>query len=163
MPLHVIAGLLTCLTSLPDHRDTERAWEQIAAAFQRYNNDDVTMAKVPAWYTIELLCDQAMTQHPNQKHEGRAYTKRMHAAQQAGSEIHRAEIHHHKVTLMAGVGVPCAGVYGIDMYDDDVLRKPQSIVEVASAEAMHLGFSDSEIDAVFFNVTADDEFLSIDV
>lgn len=147
MPLHVMAGLLGCLASMPDHRDTDRAWEQIAEAFRRYNNDDVTMAKVPAWYTIELLCDQAMLVHPNQKHEGRAYTKRTHAS-------------HHDKTV--GVAAGCAGVYGIEMYDD-ALQKQQSLVEVASAEAMSMGFSDSDIDAVFFNVNADDDFLSIDV
>lgn len=160
MTLHVTAGLLSCLANLPDHRDTDRAWEQIDAFFRRYNNYDVTMAKVPAWYTIELLCDQAMILHPNQKHEGRAYTKRMHALQPpvlGAAEIHSAEIHH-----KAGVGlaVPCAGVYEIEIYDD-TLRK-QSLAEVAPAEAMSLRFSNSEID-VFSNVNADDDFLLLDV
>ncbi|KAH6883540.1 hypothetical protein B0T10DRAFT_410917 [Thelonectria olida] len=161
MPLHVIASLLSCLANLPDHRETDRAWEQIDAVFRRYNNDDVTMAKVPAWYTIELLCDQAVILHPNQKHEGRAYMKRMHAQQPpvpGAAEIHSTEIHH-----KAGVGlaVPCAGDYGIEIYDDTL--KKQSLAEVASAEAMSLRFSDSEIDAASFNINADDDFLSIDI
>lgn len=151
MPLHVIAGLLSGLSRLPEHRDTDRAWEQIDAAFQRYNNDEVSMAKVPAWHSIETLCDQAMLQHPNQKHEGRSYIKRMHTARPvAGAEMHKM------------AGMPCGGVYGIEMYDQS-LRK-HGLEEMASAEAtISMGFSDSDIDAVFFNVNGEDEYLSIDI
>ncbi|KAI5463709.1 hypothetical protein BGZ63DRAFT_423030 [Mariannaea sp. PMI_226] len=181
MPFHVIAGMLSCLASLPDHRDTDRAWEQIDAAFRRYNNNDVTMAKMPAWYSIELLCDQAMVLHPNQKHEGRAYAKRIHTPQPrphsqqqrqhshhqlaTGNETHNAQIHQKGLGL-GGISVsvmPCPGVYGIDIYDES-LRKHHSMVEVTeTADPMNMGFPDNDIDNVFFNANADDEYLSIDV
>ncbi|KPM45402.1 hypothetical protein AK830_g1210 [Neonectria ditissima] len=150
MPLHVIAGLLSGLSRLSDHRDTDRAWGQVDAAFRRYNNEDTSMAKVPAWHSIEILCDQAMAQHPGQKHQGRAYTKRTHTSRSVGgAELHKL------------VGMPCGGVYGIEMYDES-LRK-QVLGDVASAEAISLGFSDTEIDAVFFTVNGEDDFLSIDI
>ncbi|KAH7134247.1 hypothetical protein EDB81DRAFT_94426 [Dactylonectria macrodidyma] len=151
MPLHVIAGLLSCLSRQPDHRDSDRAWEQIGAAFRRYNNDGISMAKVPAWHSIETLCDQAMLQHPNQKHEGRAYTKRMHTSRPLpGTEMHKL------------AGMPCGGVYGIDVYEGG--PRKQGPDQVAPAEVtISMGFSDSDIDAVFFNVNGEDEYLSIDI
>lgn len=150
MPLHVIAGLLSGLSHLPNHRDTDRAWDQVDAAFRRYNNDNTSMAKVPAWHSIETLCYHAMDQHPSQKHDGRAYTKRTHTSRPVGgAELHKL------------VDMPCGGVYGIEIYNES-LRK-QVLGEVTSAEAIGLGFSDTEIDAVFFNANGDDDFLSIDI
>ncbi|KAH7312433.1 hypothetical protein B0I35DRAFT_480890 [Stachybotrys elegans] len=77
MPIHAITGILAGLARQPNHPETDRAWEQVDAVFRRYNNDEMSMAKIPAWHAIEIMCERAMMQHSQISHGGRSYTRRI--------------------------------------------------------------------------------------
>lgn len=155
MPIHVIAGLLSGLARQPDHPDTDRAWEQIDIVFRRYNNDDISMAKIPAWHAIEALCDQAMAQHPAQPHEGHSYTKRVH--KHAHSPM--TDDSDHLKTTVSPMMLGDMSMYGADMSEPTLSQMFSS-----TGPAMSMGFPTSgPNDLSFFNITADGDFPSLDI
>lgn len=155
MPIHVIAGLLSGLARQPDHPDTDRAWEQVEIVFRRYNNDDISMAKVPAWHAIEALCDQAMAQHPGEPHEGRAYSKRIHK-HGAQPPVPDDTDHMKNVTPMMMGDI---GMYGTDM-GETALGQMFS----TAGSTMPLAFATSGQGGMnFFNMNADGDFPSLDI
>ena len=154
MPIHIVAGLLSGLARQPDHPDTARAWEQIDVVFQRYNNEDISMAKIPAWTSIENLCDQAILKHPNRTHEGRSYTNRLHKTNPPNAPPTMWELH--KPEELSQLSAYSLGIY------DAGLGQP-NLTEMFSPAAMNFGFSNSDIDTVFFNLNENNEFPSIDI
>ncbi|KAH7116464.1 hypothetical protein EDB81DRAFT_767483 [Dactylonectria macrodidyma] len=140
IPIHCIAGLLSGLARLPSHADTDRAWAQIDVVFQRYNNEDISMAKTLAWNSVENLCDQAMLKHPNRVHEGRSYVKRIH---KNGSPMTAWEPHRAGAVSYGGMG-------SIDL-SERIIRQPD-VSQRFSREAMNSDFSADGIDAIFFNL-----------
>ncbi|KAI5460970.1 hypothetical protein BGZ63DRAFT_405408 [Mariannaea sp. PMI_226] len=173
MPLQVVTIMLTCLANVPDHQDTDRAWEQINIAFQRYSSHGLAMAKMPTWSVIEVLCDQAMALHPNRKHEGCAYTKRMYTSESqqepqhphheqqvaAGNETHSTPDHQNALSLDNSSSISCTRAGEISAFDEN-LRKQSEVVELAMTEAMNNGFSDNDIDPyLFFTMSPDDALL----
>lgn len=151
MPIHVVAGLLSGLARQPDHSSTDRAWEQIEVVFQRYNNEDVSMAKIPAWISIEKLCDQAMLKHPDRVHDGRSYANRLHKTE---SSMPFWEPQKPGGTSQIGI---CA----VESYDQKAFQP--SLSDMFSAEATNFGFTTTDIDTLFFNLNENNEFPSIDI
>lgn len=78
VPWHSIGRLLTKLAKLPAYAEAERAWRQVDVIFRRHNNEDFSMANVPAWRVVERLCDQAMLTHSSRVHTGYCYTTRLY-------------------------------------------------------------------------------------
>lgn len=77
LPLHSIGRLLTKLSDLLAYADAERAWRQVDVILRRHNNEDFSMANVPAWRVVERLCDQAMLAHSSRAHAGCSYATRL--------------------------------------------------------------------------------------
>ncbi|CAM1511760.1 Fc.00g092730.m01.CDS01 [Cosmosporella sp. VM-42] len=152
MPIHVVAGLLSGLARQPDHPDTDRAWEQVDVVFRRYNNENISMAKIPAWNSIENLCDRAMQKHPSRNHEGRAYTNRIHK----NNSPHAAWEAQQKPE-----GISYDSMCSVDMYDNGISQP--SLTQMFSTESMSVGFSASDIDTIFFNLNENNELPSIDI
>lgn len=149
MPIHVIAGLLSGLARQPDHADTDRAWEQVEVVFQRYNNEDMSMAKIPAWHAIETLCDQAMAQHPGEPHEGRAYTKRIHK-HVGPSVLDDADRMRSVDPMMVAEG----GLFGDDLTNSALGQM------FATTDSGPLGFGQG---MSFYDMNADSDFPSLDL
>ncbi|KAL6411921.1 hypothetical protein AUP68_04300 [Ilyonectria robusta] len=148
IPIHCIAGLLLGLARRPDHGDTDRAWKQIDVVFQRYNNEDISVAEVLAWNSVENLCDQAMLKHPNRAHEGRSYVERIHkTAPVTAWEPHRSD----------AVSYEGMGFSGLD----ENIRQ-SNLSHRFLGEGMDSGFSTGDIEALFFNLDKDSEFLPTD-
>ncbi|KAI9158195.1 Bikaverin cluster transcription factor bik5 [Paramyrothecium foliicola] len=151
MPLHVIVGLLSGLAQHPDHKDTDRAWKQVEVVFQRYNNDEITMAKLPAWHVIETLCDQAMLQHQGRVHDGRAYTKRLHqSAEATGDGEHTPELVTDNIDLL----VPGLSNPYFDQMFDSTAAPTLSLSDFYTADA---GAMD------FLTMHGDDEYFSMNI
>ncbi|KAH7142141.1 hypothetical protein EDB81DRAFT_653210 [Dactylonectria macrodidyma] len=151
MPIHCIAGLLSGLARQPHHPDTDRAWTQIDVVFQRYNNEDISMAKIPAWKFIEDLCDQAMLKHPNRAHEGCSYIKRIHNAglPPTACEPHRAE------------AVWCDGMCSFRSHEN-TMSQP-NLSQIFCMGATNLGFTFSETNHIFFSLDENNEFPTTDI
>ncbi|KAF7553442.1 hypothetical protein G7046_g7097 [Stylonectria norvegica] len=147
MPLHVIGGLLSCLARQPDHIDTDRAWEQIEVVFRRYNNEDISMVKVPAWHAIETLCDEAMLQHPNRVHEGCSYVQRVHKKNPVGAR--------------ATMDGKSRGLYDVDLYESDMGHT--TLPGMFSVQATNPNFSADDIESIFFHTHGDHEIPSLDI
>lgn len=154
MPIHIVAGLLSGLARQPDHPDTERAWQQIDVVFRRYNNEDISMAKIPAWTTIENLCDQAIGKHPGRSHEGRSYTNRLHKSNPPAGPPTMWELH--KPEDLSQLSSCKLGFY-------DNSLSHSNLTEMLSAPGMNFGFTNSDIDTIFFNLNEHNEFPSIDI
>lgn len=148
IPIHCIAGLLLGLARRPDHGDTDRAWKQIDVVFQRYNNEDISVAEVLAWNSVENLCDQAMLKHPNRTHEGRSYVERIHKT----SPMTAWEPQKSHAVRYDGMG--------FSSLDENV--RQSNFSHRFSGESMDSGFSTGDIEALFFNLDQNSEFLPTD-
>jgi hypothetical protein len=83
---NIISSLLVAMTCQPSHPAIPRAWRQIDIVFDRHNNDDVNMSKIPAWKAIENLCDQVMFYYPTMIHEGTPHARRRAVIKVEGSK-----------------------------------------------------------------------------
>ncbi|KAH6867503.1 hypothetical protein B0T10DRAFT_419731 [Thelonectria olida] len=143
IPIHCIAGLLLGLARQPDHADTDRAWKQIDVVFQRYNNEDISMAKILAWKSIENLCDQAILKHPNRVHEGLSYVRRIH-----------------NISSPVTTWEPHNDMGSIDLCEN-IIRQPD-LSQRLSTEALNSDVSTSDINAIFVNLDQNNELLPLD-
>lgn len=122
--------------------------------FRRYNNDDISMSKVPAWHAIETLCEQAVAQHPTQQHEGRAYMKRVHKHARPSMPDDAEQMK----TTVAPMMLGNMGMYGADMTEPTL-----SQIFSTTGPGMSMGFPTSgQGNMNFFNMSGDD-FPTLDI